>query len=239
MLQLLRPVEMLGYAMQAFSQGTALVAPMIGLLKESPEIEPSASAPLAAELASLEFRQVSFAYRHERPALTDVSFTLPAGKTVAIVGSSGAGKSSIVRLLVQLVEPTSGEILLNGVPVTQFARAALRRAVSVVPQDVVLFNDTIAYNIGRTARRRRSSTRRAWRICTSSSPACPRAIRHASGSAASNSPAASASVCRLRAPPSASRSSTCSTRPPRRWTAAPSARFCIACAKWRVTAPRW
>jgi ABC-type multidrug transport system fused ATPase/permease subunit len=95
----------------------------------------------------LDFEGVSLSYRADRVILSDVSFSLPAGKTLGIVGGSGAGKSTLVRLLVRLVEPGSGRILLDGTPISGLCLARLRQAVAVVPQDTMLFNDTIGYNI--------------------------------------------------------------------------------------------
>ena len=80
--------------------------------------------------------------------LKDVSFEIPAGKTLGVVGASGAGKSTLVRLLVRLVEPDGGQIVLDGVPLSKLSLPRLREAIAVVPQDTVLFNDTIGYNIG-------------------------------------------------------------------------------------------
>jgi len=95
----------------------------------------------------LEFEGVTLSYQPERRVLTEVSFGIGAGKTLGIVGSSGSGKSSIVRLLVRLLEPDSGRILLDGVPIEELSLAELRRSIAVVPQDTVLFNDTIGFNI--------------------------------------------------------------------------------------------
>jgi ATP-binding cassette subfamily B protein len=97
---------------------------------------------------ALTLEGVTFSYREARAVLQNVSFTVPAGKTVAVVGLSGAGKSSLIRLLFRLYEPDAGRILLDGTPICDLSRSALRRAIAVVPQDTVLFNDTIAANIG-------------------------------------------------------------------------------------------
>ncbi len=91
---------------------------------------------------------ITFSYRETRAVLQDVSFTVPAGKTVAVVGLSASGKSSLIRLLFRLYEPEAGRILLDGTPICDLSPSALRRAIAVVPQDTVLFNDTIAANIG-------------------------------------------------------------------------------------------
>lgn len=147
MLQVVQPVEMLGYAMQAFFQGIAMLEKMMALLRESPEPQYSRDAAPVRGPGALEFQCVSLSYRPGRSVLRDVSFRLPAGKTLGIVGASGSGKSTLVRLLVRLLEPDSGRILLDGVPVSELSLATLREAIAVVPQDTVLFDDTIAYNI--------------------------------------------------------------------------------------------
>jgi ATP-binding cassette, subfamily B, heavy metal transporter len=95
----------------------------------------------------LEFESVILSYPPDGSVLKGVSFKISAGKTLGIVGASGSGKSTIVRLLVRLFEPDSGRILLDGVPISDISLAKLRRSIAVVPQDTVLFNDTIGYNI--------------------------------------------------------------------------------------------
>jgi ATP-binding cassette subfamily B protein len=173
MLQLMQPVEMLGYAVQEFSQGIAMLAKLLELFRE--RTEPaltsdtsegglSASRTSRVRIAAVEskdtqagpevrstgeliFNNVSVSYRAERPILKEVSFAIPAGNTLGIVGPSGSGKSTIVRLLVRLIERDGGEILLDGVPTSRLSLEELRRAVAVVPQDTVLFDESIAYNI--------------------------------------------------------------------------------------------
>ena len=147
MLQVVRPVETLGYAMQSLSQGIALLGKVFEVFREKPEIvaEPVTSGTSGA--GKLDFEAVAVAYRSDRLTLKDVSFMLPAGKTLGIVGTSGAGKSTLVRLLVRLIEPDAGIILLDGTPIRDIPLPQLRRAIAVVPQDTVLFNETIAYNI--------------------------------------------------------------------------------------------
>ena len=95
----------------------------------------------------MRFEDVHFAYIPERPILKGVSFEVPAGHTVAIVGPSGAGKSTISRLLFRFYEPTSGRILIDGQDIAEVQQASLRKVIGMVPQDTVLFNDTIGYNI--------------------------------------------------------------------------------------------
>ena len=147
MLQVVRPVEMLGYAMQGFSQGIAMLEKMLALLREVPEPQHRCHPLPLMGRGALEFQTVSLSYRSDRVVLRNVSFAVAAGKTLGIVGASGSGKSTLVRLLVRLFEPDGGRILLDGVPISELPLATLRRAIAVVPQDTVLFDDTIAYNI--------------------------------------------------------------------------------------------
>jgi ABC-type transport system involved in Fe-S cluster assembly fused permease/ATPase subunit len=147
MLQIVRPIEMLGYAMQGFSQGVAMLDSMLKLLQENAEAESVETTATPSGPASLEFDCVAVSYRSDRSILNGVSFEIPAGKTLGIVGTSGAGKSTIVRLVTRLLEADAGRILLDGVPITQMSLQAVRQAIAVVPQDTVLFNDTIGHNI--------------------------------------------------------------------------------------------
>jgi ATP-binding cassette subfamily B protein len=148
MLQVIRPVEMLGYAMQGFSQGMAMLRKMLELFHEKSEPAATTEADVLTGPGALRFDRVSLSYSPDRAVLKDVSFTLPAGKTLGVVGASGAGKSTIVRLLVRLYDPDGGEILFDGIPTSELSLSQLRRAIAVVPQDTILFNDTIGYNIG-------------------------------------------------------------------------------------------
>lgn len=148
LLQVVRPIEMLGFGMQQLTQGFAFLEKMMELFRQSPEPRESAGQSVgAAEPGKLEFEDVSLAYRADRTVLRDVSFTVTPGRTLGIVGASGAGKSSLVRLLVRLFEPDGGRILLDGIATTELSLPSLRRAIAVVPQDTVLFNETIRYNI--------------------------------------------------------------------------------------------
>ncbi len=148
MLQIVRPVEVVGYAVQSLSQGMAYLDKMLDLFhKESEVITPSDAAPVTGP-GRLEFEQVGVSYRADRVILRDVSFRLQAGGTLGIVGASGSGKSTLVRLLTRLIDPDNGRILLDGVPIQELPLARLREAIAVVPQDTILFNDTIGYNIG-------------------------------------------------------------------------------------------
>jgi ABC-type transport system involved in Fe-S cluster assembly fused permease/ATPase subunit len=147
LIQLISPIESLGLAVQGAAQGMALLDNALDLLRQSPE--PVGSGQRASIGAGrLEFRNVSLSYRPDREVLRDISFDVPAGKTLGIVGVSGTGKSTLVRLLVRLLEPDRGRVLLDGTPIDEIPLTKLRQAIGVVPQDTVLFNDTLAYNIG-------------------------------------------------------------------------------------------
>lgn len=147
--RLVQPLEMLGFAIRDIAQGMAFLHRLLGLFRERTEGDPrrgeTRSRPQRGELA---FENVSFSYRRDHAVLKDVTFSVPSGGTVAIVGVSGSGKSSMIRLLFRLYEPNAGRILLDGVPISDMPLSAVRQAIAVVPQDTVLFHDTIARNIG-------------------------------------------------------------------------------------------
>jgi ABC-type transport system involved in Fe-S cluster assembly fused permease/ATPase subunit len=147
MFQLVRPVEALGFAMQGLSQGMAFLEKVVDLFKEKRESRSHEQGAQVSAGGTLEFRHVSVSYRANQPVLRDVSFRLPKGSSLGIVGTSGAGKSTLVRLLVRLLDPDCGRILMDGVPISALPLDELRQAIAVVPQDTVLFNDTIRYNI--------------------------------------------------------------------------------------------
>jgi ATP-binding cassette subfamily B protein len=148
MLQIVRPMEMLGFAFWDIAQGMGFIEKMIDLFRQTPEPALIADCrPLPPGPGELTFDDVSFSYNQKRWILKNMSFTVPAGKTVALVGASGSGKSSLIRLLVRFWEPDSGRILLDGLPISEASVSSLRGAIAVVPQDTVLFNDTIAHNI--------------------------------------------------------------------------------------------
>jgi ATP-binding cassette subfamily B protein len=149
MLQIARPLEMIGFAFLGISEGMAFIQKLTELFDQKPESDSiECHTRLPSGTLSVAFDGVSYSHCPDRPALRGVSFSLPAGKTLGIVGASGSGKSSIVRLLARLVEPNEGEIRLGGVLLSSVPLSVLRAAISVVPQDVWLFNDSIAYNIG-------------------------------------------------------------------------------------------
>jgi ABC-type transport system involved in Fe-S cluster assembly, permease and ATPase components len=121
---------------------------MFSILAREPEIKDVAgAAPLNVTSGTIRFENVRFAYEPERGILKGISFDVPAGKTVAVVGPSGAGKSTISRLLFRFYDLAGGRILIDGQDIARVTQASLRQAIGMVPQDTVLFNDTIRYNI--------------------------------------------------------------------------------------------
>jgi ATP-binding cassette subfamily B protein len=148
-MRLYQPIEAIGNAARDMSQGLSFLQKMFEIFREPPEGGSAPIGPMPGKArGELTFNSVEFSYKSDRPILKSISFTVPAGRTIAIVGGSGSGKSSLVRLLFRLYEPDSGMILLDGVPVRNMPLSSLRQAVAVVPQDTVLFNDTIGNNIG-------------------------------------------------------------------------------------------
>lgn len=148
MMQIYRPLNQIGFVYREIRQGLADIEAMFILLDQNPEIEDKVNAlPLEISGPVLSFEDVHFHYDPDRPILKGVSFTVPAGKTIAVVGPSGAGKSTISRLIYRFYDATSGSVSIDGQDVSDVTQASLRAAIGMVPQDTVLFNDTIAYNI--------------------------------------------------------------------------------------------
>ncbi|MGH8195879.1 MAG: ATP-binding cassette domain-containing protein [Woeseiaceae bacterium] len=148
-LRITQPLEAIGFAFRDIAEGMAWIADMTKLLGEQCEGDTvEHPVAMAAGPLGLAFARVSYSYPGDRDVIKDVTFMVPAGKSMAIVGSSGSGKSSLIRLLVRVVEPREGLIFLNGTPLSNIPKSTLRTVIAVVPQDIALFNDTIAYNIG-------------------------------------------------------------------------------------------
>ncbi len=148
LVQLYIPLNFMGMLYREIKQALIDIDDMFGILDRNPEIQDRPGAtPLQVSEGVVRFEDVHFAYNPERPILKGVSFEVPAGHTVAIVGPSGAGKSTISRLLFRFYEPASGRILIDGQNIAEVQQASLRKVIGMVPQDTVLFNDTIGYNI--------------------------------------------------------------------------------------------
>ncbi|HEX9238760.1 MAG TPA: ABC transporter ATP-binding protein/permease [Xanthobacteraceae bacterium] len=148
MIQLYTPLNFMGMVYREIKQAVIDIEIMFSLLERKPEIIDSPSArPLQVRAGTIRFENVSFAYEAARPILADLSFEIAAGRTVAIVGQSGAGKSTISRLLFRFYDVTGGRILIDDQDIRDVTQTSLRAAIGMVPQDTVLFNDTIRYNI--------------------------------------------------------------------------------------------
>jgi len=148
LLQMFQPLSFLGVMYRQIKQSMTDVERMFALLHRLKEVEDAPDARTLAVLGGeVKFEHVSFAYNADRPILRDVSFTIPAGKTVAAVGASGAGKSTLARLLFRFYDTNEGSIQIDGQDIRHISQDSLRAAIGVVPQDTVLFNDSIYYNI--------------------------------------------------------------------------------------------
>jgi ATP-binding cassette subfamily B protein len=148
MIQLYQPLNFMGMVYREIKQAIIDIEKMFGVLSRNPEVKDIPCAqPLQISAGTVRFDDVRFSYDPERPILKGLSFEVPAGKTVAIVGPSGAGKSTISRLLFRLYDVSGGRITIDGQNIRDITQSSLRASIGMVPQDTVLFNDTIRYNI--------------------------------------------------------------------------------------------
>ena len=149
LMQLSIPLNFIGFMHREIKQGLVDLETMFTLLRQPAEVVDKAdAAPLLVEAGAIRFEDVSFHYDAARPILKGISFEVPAGKTVALVGPSGAGKSTISRLLFRFYDVTGGAIKIDGQDLRDIQQQSLRQNIGMVPQDTVLFNDTLLYNIG-------------------------------------------------------------------------------------------
>lgn len=148
LLQLFLPLNFLGTVYRQVRYALADMDRLLGLLERTPEVEDAPDAPgLEVPRGEVRFEHVDFAYEPQRPILRDIDFTIPPGRKVAVVGPSGAGKSTLVRLLFRFFDVTGGRIAIDGQDIRQVSQPSLREQIAIVPQDAVLFNDTLYYNI--------------------------------------------------------------------------------------------
>jgi ATP-binding cassette subfamily B protein len=147
--QLFRPLDMLGWVYRSIRQGLIDMEAMFGVIDTPAEVTDAPGAPeLRVTAGHVRLEDVHFAYDPERPILKGIDIDVRPGTMLAVVGPSGAGKSTLSRLLFRFYEPISGRITIDGQDIGEVSQASLRAALGIVPQDTVLFNDTIGYNIG-------------------------------------------------------------------------------------------
>jgi ATP-binding cassette, subfamily B, heavy metal transporter len=148
MIQLYQPLNFMGMVYREIKQAVIDIESMFAILGRDSEIKDRPGAPaLVVTQGAIRFEDVRFAYEPERQILKGISFEVPAGRSVAIVGPSGAGKSTISRLLFRFYDVTGGRITIDGQDIREVTQTSLRDAIGMVPQDTVLFNDTVRYNI--------------------------------------------------------------------------------------------
>ena len=241
------PMQELSQFYNALQSATAALEKLSGVLQERPDVpDPDRPVPLtgsgeARARGEVRFEGVVFGYRAERVVLPELDLVIPAGQTLALVGATGAGKSTIAKLVARFYDPVQGVVRLDGVDLRQVADEDLRRAVVMVTQENFLFSGTIADNIALAAPAPpapRSRRRRSPSAPTPSSELCPRASTPMSASVADAYPPASANSSRSRAPFWPTRPSSFSTRRRPHWTSLPSGSCSARCGRSSPTGPR-
>jgi ATP-binding cassette subfamily B protein len=147
MFQLFLPLSFLGFVYREVKASLASIEQMLSLLDQETSVKDLGKQTLASKKLSIEFKDLEFSYQSERSILKGLNFTIEAGERVAVVGSSGAGKSTLTKLLFRFYDKTAGNILINKQPIDDYSLASLREHIGVVPQDTVLFNDTLRNNV--------------------------------------------------------------------------------------------
>tara|TARA_X000000368_G_scaffold385261_1_gene344420 strand:+ start:262 stop:2088 length:1827 start_codon:yes stop_codon:yes gene_type:complete len=163
LMQLAIPLNFFGFIYREISQGLTDLNSLFSVLKIEPEINDKENAvSMKFNKAEINFKNVSFSYDGKRKVLDNINFNIPSGSSLAIVGPTGAGKSTISRLLFRFYDVTKGRILINGKDIRDISQASLRKNIGIVPQDTVLFNDTVSYNLryGKVG----SSEKEIWRV---------------------------------------------------------------------------
>ena len=149
MMQVYRPLNILGFAYREIKQALTDMEKMFALRDIKPEVQDHPNAKDIRNVrGAIKFENVGFSYETDRTILEDISFDIQPGQTVAVVGPTGAGKSTLSRILFRFYDIKSGAVIIDGINLTDITQDSLRRAIGIVPQDTVLFNDTIGYNIG-------------------------------------------------------------------------------------------
>ncbi len=240
--RLLWPLTTLGETFDLYQRAMASTRRILDLLAVRPQVIEGGGRLPRPPAGAVRFEDVRFAYSSGDEVLRGLDLDVPAGETHAVVGLTGAGKSTVVKLLLRLYDATGGRVTVDGIDVRELSFAELRGVIGLVSQDVFLFDGSVRENIayGDPGARPSASRRpRGWRRRTTSSPPFPSATTRWWASGGRSCREGSASVCRSRGPSCATRPSWCSTRPPRPWTTRPRPRSSGPWSTSPATAPPW